>query len=163
MAFVHGLVRTRSNGRKGWCAPVELGEAAPHYVAFVIPVDEQGAFFEEYDCETITAEGESKRRATHELLKKGKDSFLLRLGNREAWFTVRPVSAKDRRAPYVGELGHDDFRYQFTEIEPEDPGLLDRLYADDGIFVIGCDPFAHYAGIKTVENGRRRSAEGGRV
>ena len=34
MAFVHGFARTQVNGRKGWCAPVELGEAAPHYFSF---------------------------------------------------------------------------------------------------------------------------------
>lgn len=34
MAFVHSLVKAEINKKLGWCAPVELGEAAPHYVSF---------------------------------------------------------------------------------------------------------------------------------
>jgi hypothetical protein len=42
MAFVHSLVRAKVNGKRGWCAPVELGETAPHYISLVVPLDEKG-------------------------------------------------------------------------------------------------------------------------
>jgi hypothetical protein len=150
MVFVHGLVRTQANGRKGWCAPVELGEAAPHYISFVVPVDEKCDFFSEYVCEVVTAGEGGKRRESHDLVRQGTDSFLLRLGELELWFAVRPGPKEERRAPYVGSLEHEDFRYLFTEIEPEQPEVLDRLYDREGAFVIGCEPFAHYAGAKRL-------------
>ena len=151
MAFVHGLVKTPANGRTGWCAPVELGEAAPHYISFAIPVDEKRGFFNKYDCEIITTQGGGKRREAHDLVRQGEDAFVLRLDGLEVWFTVRPGPREERRSPYVGALEHEDFRYLFTEIEPDDPDLLDRLYEDEGAFVVGCEPFAHYAGVKTLE------------
>ena len=150
MAFVHGFARTQVNGRKGWCAPVELGEAAPHYVSFVVPVDEKGDFFSEYVCEVITTEEGEKRMESHKLVRHGADSFVLRLGKVNVWFAVRPSSKEERRAPYVGSLEHEDFCNLFREIEPEEPELVDRLYEKEGAFIIGCEPFVHYAGAKRL-------------
>lgn len=56
--------------------------------------------------------------------------------------------------PYVGNLGHEDFRYSFMEIEPEEPDVLDRLYDEEDTFIIGCEPFTHYSGIKRLEKRR---------
>lgn len=154
MAFLHSLVKTQENGRKGWCAPVELGEAAPHYVSFVVPVDDARGFFDDYICETVTTGQADRRTESHELVRQGDDSFVLRLGKLEVWFTVRAASPKEQRLPYVGQLEHEDFRYSFTEIEPEEPAMLDRLYEDEGTFIIGCEPFTHYSGLRNVERGR---------
>jgi hypothetical protein len=149
MPFVHGLVRTRASGREGWCAPVELGEATPHYVSFAIPVDEVLGFFDRYTCETVVTDKGDKTTESHDLMRQGDDSFMVRLGESEVWFTVRPVSKGDRRLPYVGKLGHEDFRHSFTEIEPVDPRVLDKLYNNEHLIIIGCEPFAHYSGITT--------------
>ncbi len=154
MAFVHGLVKTEVKGKMGWCAPVEMGEAAPHYISFVIPVDDQGGFFQEYTCETVTAKEGDRRIASHELVRHGNDSFVLRLGNLELWFTVRPGPKEERRLPYVGKLQHADFAFLFTEIEPEEPDRLDGLYDKENSFVIGCEPFTHYSGIKRLAKKR---------
>ncbi|HEV3260212.1 MAG TPA: hypothetical protein VG013_25370 [Gemmataceae bacterium] len=154
MAFVHSLVKTEVNGKTGWCAPLEIGEAAPHYISFVIPLDDKGDFFHEYTCETITTEEGAKRIDPHEFVRRGEDSFVLRLGKLDLWFTVRPVPKEDRRLPYVGKLRHADFAFLFTEIEPEEPERLDRLYDEGNTFVIGCEPFAHYSGISRLEKKR---------
>ena len=154
MAFLHSLVKTEVKGKTGWCAPVELGEAAPHYVSFVIPLDDRGSFFHVYTCETITAEEGAKRIESHELVRRGVDSFVLRLGKVELWFNVRTVPKEDRRLPYLGKLSHPDFSSRFMEIEPEEPERLDRLFEEGNTFVIGCEPFTHYSGIRRL--GRRR-------
>ena len=154
MAFVHGLVRAEVRHNIGWCAPVELGEAAPHYVSFVIPLDGKGNFFPRYTCETITTVGKEKRIAPHELVKEGEDTFVLRLGDREFWFTATPGPKDVRRLPYVGKLGHQDFAHLLTEIEPEEPDRLDRLCDEEDTFVIGCDAFTHYSGMKQLARNR---------
>jgi hypothetical protein len=150
MPFVHSLVRTTAGGKPGWRAPTEIGEAAPHYVSFVIPVDERGGFFREYVCETITTGERGKRVEAHRLVPHENDSFVLRLGKREVWFTVKAGAKEDRRLPYLGNLKHDDFRLLLTEIEPEDPEDLDKLYDDQNTFVIGCEPFTHYGNIEEL-------------
>lgn len=150
MAFVHSLVRTEVNGKIGWCAPAELGESAPHYISFVIPVDDSRGFLPEYTCETVVADNNEKRRDSHQLLQQGEDSFLLHLGERDVWFTVRPVSKVERRLPYLGKLQHADFAFLLTEVEPEEPAMLDQLYDEENTFVIGCEPFAHYSGINEL-------------
>lgn len=127
-----------------------MGESAPHYVSFVVPVDENGDFFPQYACEAVVAADGEKRRDSHELLHQGRDSFLLRLGKSEVWFSVRPVSKSDRRLPYVGQLKHADFAWLLTEIQPEKPDMLDRLYDEENTFVIGCEPFSHYSGIERL-------------
>ncbi len=160
MAFLHSLVKTQGNRTKGWCAPAELGEAAPHYVSFVIPVDEKGCFFHTYSCETITTIERTKRIDSHDLVRHGKESFVLRLDEREVWFAIRPVPRDDRRLPYVGKLKHADFQYSFAEIEPADPDKLDKLYEDEDTFIIGCEPFSHYAGIKKPSHIGRMKDEG---
>jgi len=147
MAFVHSLVKTQINGKTGWCAPVELGEAAPHYVSFVIPLVDKRSFFNEYICETITTEEGETRVESHQLIKRGEDSFALRLGKIELWFNLRPSPKDEHRLPYVGKLGHEDFQYLLMEIEPEDPDTLDKLYDDKDTFIIGCEPFTHYSKI----------------
>src|SRR4051812_8031027 len=106
MPFVHSLVKAEVNARTGWCAPIEVGEAAPHYVSFVVPVDERAGFFQEYRCETITGEKGLKTIESRDFLRRGPDSFVLRVGQVDLWFAVRTASREDRRLPYVGELGH---------------------------------------------------------
>jgi hypothetical protein len=150
MPFVHSLVKATLNGKTGWCAPVELGEAAPHYVNFAVPVDDKGAFFSKYICETLKTEDGHKRSDSQALVREGQDSFILRLGKHELWFTVRPGPKEERRMAYVGSLGHEDFAFPFVEIEPEDLARLDRLYDEEDTFIIGCEPFTHYSGIRTI-------------
>jgi hypothetical protein len=151
MPFVHSLVKAKTNGKAGWCAPAELGESAPHYVSFVVPVNQKGEFFHEYICETITAIEQDKRIESHELVQQGSDSFVLHLDGTDLRFTLRPGSAKERQLPYIGNLKHEDFQYSFMELEPEDPEKLDRLCDEKGTFVIGCEPFSHYAGVSKLK------------
>src|SRR5437660_344794 len=136
MPFVHSLVRSPTAGKKGWSAPVELGEAAPHYISFVVPVDEKGQFFDAYSCEAVTTRGKDKTITTHALYSKGNDSFLLSLDGKEIWFIVKPTVKSVRRLPYVGRLKHPDFQLLFTEIEPEEPAILDNLCDKNHIFVM---------------------------
>ena len=145
MAFVHSLVKTQTNGKTGWCAPVELGEAAPHYVSFVIPLVDKSSFFDDYICETITTKEGKTGVDSHQLIKQGEDSFALHSARSNFWFNLRPTPKDERRLPYIGKLGHEDFQYLFMEIEPEDPETLDKLYDDKDTFIIGCEPFAHYS------------------
>ena len=86
---------------------------------------------------------------SHQLIKQGEDSFALRLGQIELWFNLRASAKDQRRLPYVGKLGHEDFQYLFVEIEPEDPDTLDKLYDDQDMFIIGCEPFTHYSKLNT--------------
>src|SRR5260221_2848937 len=156
MPFVHSLVKSPKN-KKGWCAPVELGEATPHYISFVVPVDESGQFFSIYSCEAITARNGHKTITTHELASKGRDTFLLNLDGKEFWFIVKPTVPLARRLPYVGTLKHPDFQFLFTEIEPEEPAGLDSLCDKDHTFVMGCDPYTHYTGIKKAYQAEKPS------
>jgi len=148
MPFVHSLARSTQADRQGWCAPVELGESAPHYISFVIPVDERGVFFSAYSCEAVKTRNKVKSITLYELSPQGVDSFLLRLEGKVFWFVVKPVLKPDQRLPYVGKLQHPDFRFLFTEIEPEEPDKLDDLCNREHTFIMGCDPFTHYSGIE---------------
>ena len=149
MPFVHSLVRSAKDGSTGWCAPAELGEASPHYISFVIPVGENGTFFSCYSCEAVTPHEKGKDITIHELSAQGTDSFLLHINDKQFWFVVKPASKAGRRLPYIGELKHPDFQFLFTEIEPEEPDKLDDLCDSERTFIMGCDPFTHYAGIET--------------
>lgn len=159
MAFVHSLVKLRIDGKTGWCAPVELGEAAPQYISFVIPLSSNQNFFEKYTCEMITTKDGEKRVKAHELIHWKQGSFKVSVGKTEFWFTVRPSPMRERRLSYVGKLGHEDFRYKLVEIEPDDPGALDELYDEKGTFVIGCEPFTHYTNIH-MPDAKRQYVEG---
>lgn len=150
MAFVHSLAKMDMNGSMGWWAPAELGEAAPHYISFVIPVDEKRHFFPEYTCETTVIGDGERRRESHPLRQHGNDSFLVRLGEFDVWFNVKPVPKREARLPYRGCLQHPDFAFQLTEIEPEDQRPLDQILERTNAFVIGCEPFLHYAGIEKL-------------
>jgi hypothetical protein len=148
MPFVHSLARSANVDKQGWCAPVELGELAPHYISFVIPVDEKGAFFSTYSCEAVTTHNKEKRITLHELSAQGEDSFRLRVNGEDFWFVVKPVLKTARRLPYVGQLKHPDFRFLFTEIEPAELDKLDDLFDREHTFIMGCDAFTHYSGVK---------------
>ena len=145
------MVRAETKRGKGWCAPIEIGEAAAHYVSFVLPLDDRGHFVPHYTCETVSANAGARRIQSLELVKHGEDSFVLRIGSIELWFAARPVSRGERLA-YVGELKHDNLNHLLVEIEPEEPANLDRLFESDRTIVIGCDPFAHYEGIERVSH-----------
>src|SRR5262249_13386810 len=146
--FVHSLVKTQKGEKVGWCAPIELGESAPHYISFVIPVDEE--MDDRYACEVRG--GDQRMIVAHEMIRTGKDSFFLDIGDARLWFTVRPASTKGPRLPYVGQLKHADFTSWFAEIEPEDVSRLDRLCDDENLIVIGCDPFNHYSNVSNLMN-----------
>lgn len=150
MVFVHSLAKMDANGTLGWWTPAELGEAAPHYISFVIPVDEKRRFFPKYACETIVIDKGERRSEPNELHQQGNDSFLLRLGEFDVWFNVKPVPKSEARLPYVGRLQHPDFAFPLTEIEPGDHRLLDQIFETTNTFVIGCEPFLHYAGIEKL-------------
>jgi hypothetical protein len=146
--FVHSLVRTTTNQRLGWCAPWEMGEAAPQSIGFVIPVDEKGGLRNSYACETVKGLGSDERATvSRSLVKVGGDSFRLKLDEGDIWFTARSSPKKNRLLPYLGKLKHPDFDSLLIEIEPERQAALDRLCEETGEFVIGCDPFLHYEGI----------------
>jgi hypothetical protein len=120
----------------------------------VIPLAKLGGFFPKYTCETIITENGAKKIEAHELVSRGENSFELRLGKLGLWFTVRPVRKEDRRLPFVGEVGHSDFALPLMEIEPEEPRILDRLHDEESTFVIGCEPFTHYSGIRKLAKHR---------
>jgi hypothetical protein len=142
--FVHSLVRTTNGSKTGWCAPIELGESSPHYISFVIPVVD-GQISDRYVCEVAATSRQGRTIEVHEMIRMGADSFLLRVAEMDLGFTVRPVSRKERYLPYIGQLEHDDFTFRFLEIEPEDLAMLDQLFEDKNLVVVGCDPAAHYA------------------
>lgn len=144
MRFLHSLVRTQVGEKKGWCAPIELGENAPHYISFVVPVSDK--VDNVYTCELVRAREDQRDIIQLELTKQGRDSFFLTFDGIEVWFVVRPVARQDRRLPYIGKLKHPDFALPLVEIEPENPAMLDRLYLERGVGVLGCDPFTHYDG-----------------
>jgi hypothetical protein len=154
MHFVHSLVKIRDDDKLGWYAPAELGDSTPHYISFVIPVDDSNALFEEYACEAVKIEKEGNRSVAHyEMTRSGKDAFVLKLKDARFWFVVRPAPNQERALRYVGKLEHPDFVLPLTEIEPEKPALLDKLCQDEDTFLIGCEPFTHYAGLKNGTGG----------
>jgi hypothetical protein len=121
---------------------MELGEAAPHYISFVVPVSDK--LEDRYACELVRAHEDNREIILLELIKGGKDSFCLTVDGTEIWFVVRPVSRQERRLPYIGKLTHPDFALKFVEIEPENHATLDRLFLERGVGVLGCDPLSHY-------------------
>ena len=58
----------------------------------------------------------------------------------------RPGRERVRRETRVHE-SECTRQLRLTEIEPDDPEELDRLFEKEGTLVIGCEPFTHYAGI----------------
>jgi hypothetical protein len=154
MRFIHSLVKVKDGERIGWCAPVELGESTPHSISFAIPIDDR--MDERYTCEIVRMGGDGKIVVAHEMVKEGKDSFLLVVGDVKLWFTVRPWSKDGRRLPYIGRLKHADFTSRFIEIEPEEPWRLDQLCESEDLIVVGCDPFSRYSGVEAVESRRDR-------
>src|SRR5438046_2045014 len=110
MPFVHSLVRLPDRDKQGWCAPLELGEDCPHYVSFVVPVDDEGHSCDTYPGETVKFDGQEKSITSKELFHRGRDSFLLTIDESEFWFVVKPTQKSLRKLPYVGRLKHPDFR-----------------------------------------------------
>jgi len=148
MPFVHSLVKIKGDKKKGWCAPAELGESAPHYVSFVIPLAEKNRLFDKYTCEAVRIDKPDVRTLVRcDMTKQGGDSFLLNVNDTQLWFFVRPSKKHEGTLHYIGKLDHPDFAYPLTEIEPEEPARLDELCEDRATFLIGCDPFTHYAGL----------------
>lgn len=144
--FVHSLVRSRYKGRHGWRAPVELGDATPHYISYVIPLDDRGELGDEYTCEVVVIAGEGRMLQSRNLVRTGIDTFLLGISpDSKLWFHVRPIHKNAGKLPYVGTLHHDDFNLRFIEIEPDDVSQIDRLCEDQGVFIVGCDPEQHYS------------------
>ena len=86
---------------------------------------------------------------SHRLVVKGPDSFRLQLEDREIWFVVKPGTKSTRPLPYLGKLRHSDFALRFVEIKSEHPEALDALFDQEKAFVIGCDAFTHYRGVKS--------------
>ncbi len=161
MAFVHSLVKTKRGGKTGWRAPVELGESAPHYVGFVVPLGKKTGTLEKYTCELVRhGKGNTQSLIEGEMVRFGEDAFFLTAGKTTIWFAVRPVQ-KNRGLPYVGALRHPDFASTFVEIEPADPAELDRLYEDKSLIIIGCDP-AHYSSSKKARPLVKRGARKGK-
>lgn len=148
MQFVHSLVKTKTHDKLGWCAPAELGGSVPHYISFVIPLDERKLPFDRYVCEAIKIDKpESRTVVPCDMAKHGADSFVLRINGTELWFVLRPSRKLERALPYVGSLKHPDFASALAEIEPDEPAKLDLLCEDKHTFLIGCDPFTHYSGL----------------
>jgi hypothetical protein len=147
MRFVHSLAKTQDAKRIGWCSPIELGEAAPHYISFALPIN--GRADQRYLCEAVQLRDESRVVTAHEMTREDDDSFVLNVGDVKLWFTIRP--SKDAGPLlYIGRLEHPDFSYFLTEIEPEEPSELDRLCEEKYLIVVGCDPFTPYAGIESL-------------
>lgn len=148
MRFVHSLAKLEAGGRCGWCAPVELGEDAPHEISFVIPMAVRAD--ESYECEIVRMGPAGGRVVACELLAHGVDSFLLRIGDRELHFSVASSGKRRIQLPYIGRLSHPDFTSPLVEIVPEDPGQLDDLCDRENIIVVGCDLFTRYAGTEPL-------------
>jgi hypothetical protein len=149
--FVHGLVKITENEKHGWKAPIELGEETPHYISFVVPLDDHNELQKEYTCEVVRKTPHERRRETHTLVRAGTDSFVLELPqNVKIWFHVRGVGKGERHLRYLGRLKHEDFSHRLSEIEPKDNAELDRVCEKYGTFIIGCDPSEHYKDINST-------------
>ena len=119
----------------------------PHYVSFAIPFEDRP--YEKYTCEAVRIEGEKRLIEPLLLIREGNDAFFLALDGVEVWFFLSSATRQDRRLPYVGKLKHPDFELLFAEIEPEDPSVLDSLLIENGVSILGCDPFLHYSGVES--------------
>jgi len=151
--FVHSLVKLTERSQHGWRAPVELGDAAPQFISFVVPLGTDNEFLGEYTCEIARITSHGRSLEARKLVKAGSDSFVLELSNDKVWFHVRGVGRDERRLPYIGKLRHDDFQGMLTEIEPEDSSKLDSLCEEQSLFVVGCDPEKHYQDAKSEKSG----------
>src|SRR5687767_15351646 len=121
--FVHSLVKATGGDSTGWRTPVELGEATPHYVSFVVPVGTDGRLADAYACEVVKLGKQGRTIEAFRLTKGGKSAFKLELPKGiTLWFTIR-----SDRLPYIGTLRHTDFGHVFAEIEPEEPAALDQI------------------------------------
>lgn len=143
MASLHSLILVKTGRQMGWMAPAECDEDMSHYVAYVIPLDENGVPFECYECETIRTGNSNNTTAAASLLTKGQGQYSVRIADTDVWFHDKP-GVDGKKLPYVGQLEHADFSRLMIEIIPEEPRQLDRLCEDAGVYIIGCDPFSHY-------------------
>ena len=158
MRFVHSLVKIKKDNQTGWYAPIELGENTPHYINFVIPVGLR--MDDRYLCDLVSTAHDKREVVTQELVREGKDTFLLSVEDVKVWFVIRPVPKNERRLPYHGKLIHPDFYFSFAEIEPEEPADLDRLFMEQGVGILGCDPVTRYSAEGKVAVRRSKLSEG---
>ena len=150
--FLHTFVKATRKNTLGWCAPVEMEDDVSQYVSYVIPLNQDDEMESVYSCEVVKILGQERILHSQSIVRVSQDSLMLELPQGfKHWFTVRPISKSERRLPYLGCLEHEDFSHKFTEIEPEDIRELDRLCHDEGLFIIGCDPFQHYVGLPERE------------
>jgi hypothetical protein len=150
LRFLHTLVLTGSGKRRYWLAPAEMGSGELQISSFALPVDEDRKPFPSYQVE-ILRYGSDGRREVRETATLERDrrlgDFSLQLDGHMIQFGPLSNSPVLSCFPYKGKLVHPDFGYLLAALEPHDPEQLDKLFLDDRLLILGCDPFAHYGGL----------------
>lgn len=160
--FIHTLALVGSGRGRGWLAPVEMDDDAPQTAEFAAPVDANRAFFPEYLVEVLrtSSGGQSKVWEEYVLRRDGDPSvFTMRIGSEEIRF--RQVIRGS--FPYRGRLTHPDLTHKLAVLDPCDLGQLDRLFLEDRLVIMGCDPFAHYGGLEGETSAGGRDDGAGQV
>ena len=150
LPFVHTLVRIGSGKRRYWLAPAEMRSDEPQTSRYALPVDKDKKPFPAYQVEVLRF-GSNGRREIRETVTLKKDShsgdFSMQIGSNEGRLGPRRDRSASSCFPYKGKLVHPDFDHLLAALEPCDLGQIDRLFLEERLLILGCDPFAHYGGL----------------
>jgi hypothetical protein len=159
LPFIHTLVLVGPGKRRYWFAPAEMGTDEPQAARLALPVDQDQKPFPTYQVE-ILRYGSNGRQETREVVTLKRDrrpgGLSLEIDSHKVRFRAPDDPPAVPSFPYKGKLIHPDFEYRLATLEPCDPGQLDRLFLENRLLILGCDPFAHYGGLNGPPPARKR-------
>jgi hypothetical protein len=121
-------------------APAEIGYDAKEEL--VVPVDENGNFFNSYDLEVVRYRKNKLSDPQIVKVNKVNDYLVFDLDN----FRVKLV-ASSNTIKYNGRLTHADFKHKFIIVTPVSNGIDDLIFEETGYVLVGCDAHEHYKGL----------------
>jgi hypothetical protein len=112
---------------------------------YVVPVDENGIFFPTYQVDYVRRLNIDIAPKMHSALGKkvdGENAFTVQIGLSKFTFTDVFEGKKLRKFKYVGKFQHPDFEFELAEVYNLES--LDKLFEEESMLVVGCEPFFHY-------------------
>jgi len=150
--YLHSLCRINIGYGTGWYAPIELPDSQ-RSVEYAIPVDSNGVAFDSYIVQvcTINPDNGQLSWSDNNLEKSNEgESFSITINQTDIRFVERRVFPRWRQLNYLGRLRHPDFGLRLIELKPENPTIVDGLLDNNGIVIIGSNPFSQYDGLDDI-------------